>query len=124
MDVSRGTDSASVIRRPDNYNPLQGEAERKEVEEAEAKAQIQAMIERDKLDPRQQYYLKNSVTGKLIRTNMDYHKAEENHHALVQITYNQAYDLYRKEEAVKKQASAKVMARKRAKTARKKNRPS
>lgn len=117
-DVSRGTDSATVERKNDDGTPQADprELQRKLAEHAEH------MIERDKLDPRQQWYLKNAFTGLLIRREKDYHRALENHHPVVQITYNQALDLYNQEEAAKKAALKKVQHRKRAKAARKRNR--
>ena len=108
-EASKGVDSATVVRSPED-------------EQARVQAEMQQMIERDKLDPRQQYYLVNHVTGKLIRTNADYHRAEENHQALRQITYNQAMDLWRKEEAAKKAAQRKHIKAKAVRDARKKNR--
>lgn len=125
----KGHDSAVVIKRPDNYdsekeNALRAEEAKRQAEMVpQIEAEIEAMIERDKLDPRQQYYLKNIVTGRLIRTNHDYHRAQENRQPLRQITYNQAYDLYRQEEAAKKKAMGEQLKKKRAKQARKKNRP-
>lgn len=123
-DVSKGHDTATVIRQPDNYDPEKANAARIEAAEKQKalEAHVNNMIEHDKLDPRQQYYLKNAVTGKLIRTNAMYHRAEENRQPLVQITYNQAYALYREEEAAKKAAMKAHVHRKRAKQARKKNR--
>lgn len=76
------------------------------------------------LDPRQQFYLRNLTTGRLVRNNTQYHNALENRQQLETISYSQALDLYRKEEAAKKQARMKVFARKAVKLARKKNRAS
>lgn len=74
-------------------------------------------------DPRQQYYLRNLVTGRLIRSNQQYHHALENKDQLETINYGQALALYRKEEAEKKQARIRVFSRKAKKQARKNNRP-
>src|SRR3954469_17938053 len=99
-DVSKGHDSAKVIRQPDNYDPVQANLERiaHAERQKQMETQVEQMIEKDKLDPRQQWYFMNVVTGRLIRTNHDYHRAEENRQPLKQINYNQAHDLWRKEE--------------------------
>ena len=123
-DVSKGEDSAVVTVQPDNYDHGQAEKERIAYaqRQKEMREHAERMIAKDQLDPRQQWYLKNATTGKLIRKNEDYHRALENHHQVVQVTYSQALDLYRKEESAKKAALAKALAKKRAKRARKVNR--
>lgn len=92
------------------------------MEDPELAAEAQAAIERDKLDPRQQMYMYNKVTHKLIRTTAEYHRAMENRQEIKLVTYQQAEAIYKQEEAIKKQAFAKVTKRKAAKAARKKNR--
>jgi hypothetical protein len=91
-------------------------------EAVEMRRQVEAAIERDKLDPRQQSYMFNKTTRKLIKTNEMYHRAVENRDHIEIITYSQAMALYKQEKAVKAQALANVTKRKRAKQARKKNR--
>ncbi len=110
MDESRGTDSATVIKRDD-------EAIRQEIQ-----AEALAAIERDKLDPRQQKYIFNKTTGLLIRTNAGYHRAVENHHDLVHISYKQAENIYKQEQAARHRALNAKKKRKNAKQARKDNR--
>lgn len=123
-EASKGHDSATVVKQPDNYDPVKANEQRiAEEQRRQALADhAERMIERDKLDPRQQWYLKNNHTGRIIRKEADYHRALENHHEVVQISYNQALDLYKKEEAEKKDALKKVQHRKRSKAARKRNR--
>lgn len=99
---------------------LDAEAEQRIAEQMRQEAE--SFIELDQLDPRQQRYMKNKTTGKLIRSNMDFHRMMENQHGYEVITYNAAYDLYKKEEAEKRAARAKILARKASRKSRKKNR--
>lgn len=91
-------------------------------EAAEMRRQVEAAIERDKLDPRQQRYMYNKTTKQLIKTNAMYHRAVENRHEIEIISYRQAEGFYKQERAAKAAALAKIAHRKRAKQARKKNR--
>lgn len=111
---SVGTDTAMVTRSDDAETP----------EQAEMRRQMEAAIERDKLDPRQQRYMFNKGTGLLIRTNQQYHRALENRQQIEIISYAQAAKIWKREQVAKSRAlNASKKKRKSVKQARKRNRP-
>lgn len=109
MDEAQAIETATVTRSD--------EAVRQEIN-----AEAMAMIERDKLDPRQQMYYFNVTTNRLIRTNAQYHRAVENHDYLKTVNYKQAEAIYKKEQALKSRALNAKKKRRSAKQARKTNR--